>query len=138
MKILSNGFFDNRIIDIDLNEDLDFSDLEEKANFMVWESYDLINDLDIFKGKIDETQDIAINYYVEFDKKGNFYFTISFYDFDENYVDKDIMNKIREIEQEICIVINTNKEKIIFNNAVLSALQKLGYNSIKEVFEKNL
>lgn len=138
MLIRSNGYFLTRNFDIDINEDIDFSDVDRLANLMVWGYDELINDLDIFCRKIGENDkdNLSYNCYVEFSKKEKFYFIISFYDFDEKYLDKAIVDKIREIEQEIKIEINTDEEIEIFKNKVLNALYELGFDSIDEVFEE--
>lgn len=138
MLIRSNGYFLTRNFDIDINEDIDFSDVDGLANLIVWGYDELINDLDIFCRKIGENDkdNLSYNRYVEFSKKEKFYFIISFYDFDEKYLDKAIVDKIREIEQEIKIEINTDEEIKIFRNKVLNALYELGFDSIDEVFEE--
>lgn len=138
MLIKSNGYFLTRNFDIDISEDIDFSNVDGLANLMIWGYDDLINDLDIFCRKIEENDkdNLSYNCYVEFSKKEKFYFIISFYDFDEKYLDKAIVDKIKEIEQEIKIEINTDEEIEIFKNKILNVLYKLGFNSIDKVFEE--
>ena len=138
MLIRSNGFFLTRNFDIDTNEDIDFSDIDGMANLMVWGYDELINDLDIFCRRIgeDDSDNLVYNCYVEFSKKEKFYFVISFYSFDEEWLDKPIVDKIREIEQEIRIEINTEEEIQMFKNKVVMAVNKLGFKNIKEVFEE--
>lgn len=138
MLIRSNGFFLTRNFDIDTNEDIDFSDIDGMANLMVWGYDELINDLDIFCRRIgeDDSDNLVYNCYVEFSKKEKFYFVISFYSFDEEWLDKPIVDKIREIEQEIRIEINTEEEIQIFKNKVTMAVNQLGFKNIKEVFEE--
>lgn len=138
MEIRSNRFFLTRDFDIDINEDIDFSDIDEMANLMVWGYDELINELDIFCRRIEEndSDNLFYNCYVEFSKNEEFYFIISFYDFDEKWLDKAIVDKIREIEQEIRIKINTEEEIQIFKNKVIMAVNQLGFKNIKEVFEE--
>ena len=137
----SNGFFLTRDFDIDINEDIDFYDLEENgeiiANLMVWGYNKLINDLKILPKKIgeDEEDNLIYNCYVEFTETNKFWFTISFYDFDEEYLDKDIVKKIKEINQEIRIEINTKEEIEMFKNKVNNALVDLGYKNIGMAFK---
>ena len=138
----SNGFFLTRDFDIDINEDIDFYDLEENgeiiANLMVWGYNKLINDLKILPKKLgeDEEDNLAYNCYVESTETDKFWFTISFYDFDEEYLDKEIVKKIKEINQEIRIEINTKEEIEMFRYKVNNALLDLGYGNIKEAFKE--
>lgn len=138
----SNGFFLTRDFDIDINEDIDFYDLEENgeiiANLMVWGYNKLINDLKILPKKIgeDEEDNLIYNCYVEFTKTDKFWFTISFYDFDKEYLDKELLKKIKEINQEIRIEINTKEEIEMFRYKVNNALLDLGYGNIKEAFKE--
>ena len=138
----SNGFFLTRDFDIDINEDIDFYDLEENgeiiANLMVWGYNKLINDLKILPKKLgeDEEDNLAYNCYVKFTETDKFWFTISFYDFDEEYLDKEIVKKIKEINQEIRIEINTKEEVEMFRYKVNNALLDLGYGNIKEAFKE--
>lgn len=142
MEIKSNGFFKTRDFEVDINEDIDIYDLEENgeviANLMVWGYDKLINDLKILPKKIteNETENLLYNCYIEFTNNGKYWFTISFYNFDEEWLDKDILNKIREINQEIKIEIDTEDEKNIFKDKVNKALIELGYENINEVFEE--
>ena len=139
----SNRFFLTRDFDIDTNEDIDFYDLEENgeiiANLMVWGYNKLINDLKILPKKLgeDEEDNLAYNCYVEFTETDKFWFTISFYDFDEEYLDKEIVKKIKEINQEIRIEINTKEEVEMFRYKVNNALLDLGYGNIKEAFKED-
>ena len=139
----SNGFFLTRDFDIDTNEDIDFYDLEENgeviANLMVWGYNKLINDLKILPKKLgeDEEDNLAYNCYVEFTETDKFWFTISFYDFDKEYLDKEIVKKIKEINQEIRIEINTKEEIEMFRYKVNNALLDLGYGNIKEAFKED-
>ena len=138
MLIKSNGYFKTRNFDIDENEDVDISDIDGMANLMVWGYDSLINDLDIFCREIgeDDSDNLVYNCYVEFSKNEEFYFIISFYDFDEEWLDKAIVDKIREMEQEIRIEINTKEEIDTFKNKVKNILQKLGFDNIQKVFEE--
>lgn len=137
----SNGFFLTRDFDIDTNEDIDFYDLEEYkkmvANLMVWGYDKLINDLKILPKKLgkDEEDNLAYNCYIEFTETEKFWFTISFYDFDERYLDKELLNKIKELHREIRIEINTKEEIEIFKNKVNNALIDLGYKNIDMAFK---
>lgn len=137
----SNEFFLTRDFDIDTSEDIDFYDLEENgeiiANLMVWGYDKLIDDLKIFPKKFGENErnNLIYNCYVEFTQNGKFWFTISFYDFDEKYLDKEFINKIKEINQEVKIEINTEKEIEIFKNKVNNALIDLGYKNIDMAFK---
>ena len=139
----SNGFFLTRDFDIDTDEDIDFYDLEENgeviANLIVWGYNKLINDLKILPKKLgeDEEDNLIYNCYVEFTETDKFWFTISFYDFDEEYLDKDIVKKIKEINQEIRIEINTKEEIEMFRYKVNNALLDLGYGDIKEAFKED-
>lgn len=138
----SNGFFLTRDFDIDTNEDIDFYDLEENgeviANLMVWGYDKLINDLKILPKKLgeDEEDNLIYNCYVEFTETNKFWFVISFYSYDEEYLDKEIVKKIKEINQEIRIEINTKEEVEMFKNKVNNALFDLGYENIKEAFKE--
>ena len=138
----SNGFFLTRDFDIDINEDIDFYDLEENgeiiANLMVWGYNKLINDLKILPKKIgeDEEDNLIYNCYVEFTETNKFWFVISFYSYDEEYLDKEIVKKIKEINQEIRIEINTKEEIEIFRYKVNNALLDLGYENIKKAFKE--
>ena len=138
----SNGFFLTRDFDIDINEDIDFYDLEENgeiiANLMVWGYNKLINDLKILPKKLgeDEEDNLIYNCYVEFTETDKFWFTISFYDFDEEYLDKELLKKIKEINQEIRIEINIKEEIEMFRYKVNNALLDLGYGNIKEAFKE--
>lgn len=138
----SNGFFLTRDFDIDTNEDIDFYDLEENgeviANLMVWGYDKLINDLKILPKKIgeDEEDNLIYNCYVEFTETNKFWFVISFYGYDEEYLDKEIIKKIKEINQEIRIEINTKEEIEMFRYKVNNALLDLGYENIKEAFKE--
>ena len=138
----SNGFFLTRDFDIDTNEDIDFYDLEENgeiiANLMVWGYNKLINDLKILPKKIgeDEEDNLIYNCYVEFTETNKFWFVISFYSYDEEYLDKEIVKKIKEINQEIRIEINTKEEIEMFRYKVNNALLDLGYGNIKEAFKE--
>lgn len=138
MEIRSNGFFLTRDFDIDTNEDIDFSDIDGMANLMVWGYDELINELDIFCRRIEEndSDNLFYNCYVEFSKNEEFYFIISFYDFDEEWLDKAIVDKIKEMEQEIKIKINTEEEIQMFKDKVLKAINKLDFENIKQVFEE--
>ena len=139
----SNGFFLTRDFDIDTDEDIDFYDLEENgeviANLIVWGYNKLINDLKILPKKLgeDEEDNLIYNCYVEFTETDKFWFTISFYDFDKEYLDKDIVKKIKEINQEIRIEINTKEEIEMFRYKVNNALLDLGYGDIKEAFKED-
>lgn len=139
----SNGFFLTRDFDIDTDEDIDFYDLEENgeviANLIVWGYNKLINDLKILPKKLgkDEEDNLIYNCYVEFTETDKFWFTISFYDFDKEYLDKDIVKKIKEINQEIRIEINTKEEVEMFRYKVNNALLDLGYGNIKEAFKED-
>ena len=138
----SNGFFLTRDFDIDTNEDIDFYDLEENgeviANLMIWGYDKLINDLKILPKKIgeDEEDNLIYNCYVEFTETNKFWFVISFYSYDEEYLDKEIVKKIKEINQEIRIEINTKEEVEMFKNKVNNALFDLGYENIEEAFKE--
>ena len=138
----SNGFFLTRDFDIDINEDIDFYDLEENgeviANLMVWGYNKLINDLKILPKKLgeDEEDNLIYNCYVEFTETNKFWFVISFYSYDEEYLDKEIVKKIKEINQEIRIEINTKEEIEMFRYKVNNALLDLGYGNIKEAFKE--
>lgn len=138
----SNGFFLTRDFDIDTNEDIDFYDLEENgeviANLMVWGYDKLINDLKILPKELgeDEEDNLIYNCYVEFTETNKFWFVISFYSYDEEYLDKEIVKKIKEINQEIRIEINTKEEVEMFKNKVNNALFDLGYENIKEAFKE--
>ena len=138
----SNGFFLTRDFDIDTNEDIDFYDLEENgeiiANLMVWGYNRLINDLKILPKELgeDEEDNLIYNCYVEFTETDKFWFIISFYDFDKEYLDKELLKKIKEINQEIRIEINTKEEIEMFRYKVNNALLDLGYGNIKEAFKE--
>ena len=138
----SNGFFLTRDFDIDTNEDIDFYNLEENgeviANLMVWGYNKLINDLKILPKKLgeDEEDNLIYNCYVEFTETNKFWFVISFYSYDEEYLDKEIVKKIKEINQEIRIEINTKEEIEMFRYKVNNALLDLGYGNIKEAFKE--
>ena len=138
----SNGFFLTRDFDIDTNEDIDFYDLEENgeviANLMVWGYDKLINDLKILPKELgeDEEDNLIYNCYVEFTETNKFWFVISFYSYDEEYLDKEIVKKIKEINQEIRIEINTKEEVEMFKNKVNNALFDLGYENIEEAFKE--
>lgn len=138
----SNGFFLTRDFDIDTNEDIDFYDLEENgeviANLMVWGYDKLINDLKILPKELgeDEEDNLIYNCYVEFTETNKFWFVISFYDFDKEYLDKELLKKIKEINQEIRIEINTKEEIEMFRYKVNNALLDLGYGNIKEAFKE--
>lgn len=138
----SNGFFLTRDFDIDTNEDIDFYDLEENgeviANLMVWGYDKLINDLKILPKELgeDEEDNLIYNCYVEFTETNKFWFVISFYSYDEEYLDKEIVKKIKEINQEIRIEINTKEEIEMFRYKVNNALLDLGYENIKEAFKE--
>ena len=138
----SNGFFLTRDFDINTNEDIDFYDLEENgeiiANLMVWGYNKLINDLKILPKEIgeDEEDNLIYNCYVEFTETNKFWFVISFYSYDEEYLDKEIVKKIKEINQEIRIEINTKEEIEMFRYKVNNALLDLGYGNIKEAFKE--
>ena len=138
----SNGFFLTRDFDIDTNEDIDFYDLEENgeviANLMVWGYDKLINDLKILPKELgeDEEDNLIYNCYVEFTETNKFWFVISFYSYDEEYLDKEIVKKIKEINQEIRIEINTKEEIEMFKNKVNNALFDLGYENIEEAFKE--
>lgn len=142
MEIKSNGYFKTRDFDIDTNEDIDIYDLDDNgdivANLMVWGYDELINDLKIFPKKLtdNEEESLIYNCYVGFTENGKYWFTISFYDYDEEWLDKSILEKVREINQEIRIEINTEEEKEIFKNKVNEALEILGIDDIKEIFEE--
>ena len=139
----SNGFFLTRDFDIDTNEDIDFYDLEENgeviANLMVWGYDKLINDLKILPKELgeDEEDNLIYNCYVEFTETNKFWFVISFYSYDEEYLDKEIVKKIKEINQEIRIEINTKEEIEMFRYKVNNALLDLGYGDIKEAFKED-
>lgn len=142
MEIKSNGYFKTRDFDIDTNEDIDIYDLDDNgdivANLMVWGYDKLINNLKIFPKKLtdNEEESLIYNCYIEFTQNGKYWFTISFYDYDEEWLDKSILEKVREINQEIRIEINTEEEKEIFKNKVNKALEILGIDDIKEIFEE--
>ena len=137
----SNGFFLTRDFDIDTDEDIDFYDLEENgeviANLIVWGYNKLINDLKILPKKLgkDEEDNLIYNCYVEFTETNKFWFVISFYSYDEEYLDKEIVKKIKEINQEIRIEINTKEEIEMFKNKVNNALVDLGYKNIGMAFK---
>ena len=83
----------------------------------------------------DEEDNLIYNCYVEFTETDKFWFTISFYDFDKEYLDKELLKKIKEINQEIRIEINTKEEIEMFKNKVNNALVDLGYKNIGMAFK---
>lgn len=142
MEIRSNGYFKTRDFDIDTDEDIDICDLDDNgdivANFVVFGCDELINELGILPKKLtdDEKDNLVYNCYVEFTQNGKYWFVISFYDYDEELLDKDILEKIKEINQEIKIAINTKEEIEIFKNKIDKVLKILGIDNIEEVFEE--
>lgn len=142
MEIRSNGYFKTRDFDIDTDEDIDICDLDDNgdivANFVVFDCDELINELGILPKKLtdDEKDNLVYNCYVEFTQNGKYWFVISFYDYDEELLDKDILEKIKEINQEIKIAINTKEEIEIFKNKIDKVLEILGIDNIEEVFEE--
>lgn len=142
MEIRSSGYFKTRDFDIDTDEDIDICDLDDNgdivANFVVFGCDELINELGILPKKLtdDEKDNLVYNCYVEFTQNGKYWFVISFYDYDEELLDKDILEKIKEINQEIKIAINTKEEIEIFKNKIDKVLEILGIDNIEEVFEE--
>lgn len=142
MEIRSNSYFKTRDFDIDTDEDIDICDLDDNgdivANFVVFGCDELINELGILPKKLtdDEKDNLVYNCYVEFTQNGKYWFVISFYDYDEELLDKDILEKIKEINQEIKIAINTKEEIEIFKNKIDKVLEILGIDNIEEVFEE--
>ncbi len=137
MEIKSNGYFSKkRDFDISVMEDIDFIESSDNtiANLVVWGYNKLIDDLKILPKKLDDNDSLVYNCYVEFTRNNKFWFTISFYDFD-NSVDSEVLSKIKEIRQEIRIEINTDKEIKIFKDKVNNALSLLGLGNIKKAFK---
>ena len=144
MEIKSNGYFKKRDFDIDTSEEIYINDLEDNgdivANIMLWGYNDLINGLKILPKDLTEEQNgtILYNCYIDFSRSEKFWFVINFYDFDEKILDKDIAEKIKEINYEIKLEINTKEEIEIFKNKVNEFLERIGYNNIEEFFKENL
>lgn len=154
MKLLSNGFFKNYFVDIDYNEEIQFTefDMEDEINVLCYNYNFNINDLrDLVavdeNGKIiknilkdhfitdDEYETIALNYYILYSrKKDEFVVSLCIYDLDlEN---KELSDFLWKFQKEINIVINTDEEKKYFREKLDNCCQYWSYEDIEDFYSK--
>lgn len=150
LKLVSNGFFKNRILDIDYHEDIEFNESErnDSINVMV-DNYDFdMNDLkdlqtvDIARNPFkdhfvteEEYNSLAVNYYINYDRQKDLLSVIiSVYDFD--FADDEIVLFLNKFERQIEIIISTKEEHDLIIKKFDDYCNFLGYKDLKDFFKK--